>query len=346
VINAYAAASNGKLTPVSGSPFKDDVTNMAVNGKYLLGSTRSGLYVAAFQMQSNGALQWTYSTGLKQYNSSGCLYPNPLVLDHTGTNLYVSITTGSDCDSTAYQSFIVDKSNGRLQFLGTSGSTFLYSDPFSFDNRNKFAYGSACINYQGNYLDTFTALERDSYGFVTTTGIPQPSPNENGLFYCATGAAADPFGHVALGLQGIQQGDTPVGLPRIASYTESSSGSLSTNTPITKMPVTQVGDGTSITLSMSPSGALLAVTGDGGLEIFHFNGPLPATQFTGLLTKDGISQAFWDNANHLYAISNSAQKLYVYTATPTGVSQAAGSPYTIAKPANIIVQPKTSAPTH
>ena len=37
-VNAYVAAANGKLTPVSGSPFADNLTSMVVNGKYLLGS--------------------------------------------------------------------------------------------------------------------------------------------------------------------------------------------------------------------------------------------------------------------------------------------------------------------
>jgi hypothetical protein len=49
---------------------------------------------------------------------------------------------------------------------------------------------------------------------------------------------------------------------------------------------------------------------------------------------------FWDNANHLYAISSTAGKLYVFTITPTSATQAAGSPYTISHPQNIIVQPK------
>src|ERR1700729_283375 len=47
-VNAYAAAANGKLTPISGSPFADNLTSMVVNGKYLLGSNKAGVYVAAF----------------------------------------------------------------------------------------------------------------------------------------------------------------------------------------------------------------------------------------------------------------------------------------------------------
>ena len=92
---------------------------------------------------------------------------------------------------------------------------------------------------------------------------------------------------------------------------------------------------------MSPSGKLLAVGGSAGLQVFHFNAAAPITHDTGLLTAKPIDQFFWDNANHLYAISRAAGKLYVFTVTPTGATQAAGSPYSIAHPQNIIVQPKT-----
>jgi len=48
---------------------------------------------------------------------------------------------------------------------------------------------------------------------------------------------------------------------------------------------------------------------------------------------------FWDNNNHLYAISQSSGKLFVYTITPTGHREAPGSPYTISSPDALIVQP-------
>jgi outer membrane protein assembly factor BamB len=104
------------------------------------------------------------------------------------------------------------------------------------------------------------------------------------------------------------------------------------------MPKTQV---TAITdFWMSPSGKLLAVAGTTGLQVFHFNGANPITTYTGLLTKNEIDQVFWDNNNHLYAVSRPTGKLYVFTVTPTSHSQAPGSPYTITNPQNLIVLPK------
>jgi hypothetical protein len=92
-------------------------------------------------------------------------------------------------------------------------------------------------------------------------------------------------------------------------------------------------------MKMSPSGQLLAVAGHEGLQVFHFNGSRPVTHYTGLLTKESIGQMFWDNNNHLYAISNTAGKLLVFTITPTTHQQAQGSPYTVPGAQDIIVQP-------
>jgi hypothetical protein len=92
---------------------------------------------------------------------------------------------------------------------------------------------------------------------------------------------------------------------------------------------------------MAPSGKLLVVGGTGGLQVFHFNGSNPITHDTGLLTKTPVDQSFWDNRNHLYAISQSAGKLFVFTVTSTSATQAPGSPYTISHPQNIVVQPRT-----
>jgi hypothetical protein len=93
-------------------------------------------------------------------------------------------------------------------------------------------------------------------------------------------------------------------------------------------------------MSMAPSGKLLAVGGTGGMQVFHFNGARPVTHYTKLLTKNEIDQMFWDNANHLYAISTKASKLYVFTITPTSWIQAPGSPHKIASPQSIAVLPK------
>ena len=95
------AAADGRLTPVAGTPFRADVDDMVVNGKFLFGSTQSGIYIAAFRMGANGALHWTTSTNIARFQSERLLWSESLVLDHTGANLYLEIGLGSLCQANA-----------------------------------------------------------------------------------------------------------------------------------------------------------------------------------------------------------------------------------------------------
>ena len=90
-------------------------------------------------------------------------------------------------------------------------------------------------------------------------------------------------------------------------------------------------------MQISPSRQLLAITDfnfvASSLQVFHFNGADPITPYSGMImTDDPINQILWDNNDHLYALSNNGDKLYVYTVTPTAIAEAPGSPYTIASP--------------
>jgi hypothetical protein len=181
-------------------------------------------------------------------------------------------------------------------------------------------------------------FKRSSNGLLTEIDINANPPNApEGDFYCPSQVAADSTDHLAIAMQAINQDFNPDKPPQLATYTADAKGNLSTRSTPENMPETSVVS--VIDLMMSPSGKLLAVAGTGGLEIFHFNGSDPITPYTGLLTKDEIDQFFWDNHDHLYAISQAAGKLFVFTITPTSHSQAPDSPYSAGKPQNIIVQP-------
>jgi hypothetical protein len=162
---------------------------------------------------------------------------------------------------------------------------------------------------------------------------------------------ADPANHLAvfqMQEQGLPYG--PFTYPQLASYTFDSSGNLTTTSTYRNMPAPQVYPAV---MNMSPSGKLLAVAsptsysgckcgsaswGTAGLQVFHFNGAKPITRYTTTLTKAPIDSVRWDHANHLYALSYSTNKLYVYTITPTSVTQAPGSPYTINRPTALVVR--------
>ena len=334
-VEAFAASTTGKLTPVPGSPFQENVTSMAVNGKYLFAANSNGFDIDSYLMEPDGALR--YVTSFNAANSEDCNVLGPLFLDHTGATLYDMEFKGSGCSNNTYESFTLNKANAHLEKLGNSDpNRWLYLSA-SFIGNNQYAYSAACSEnmYWGIY-----GFKRESNGMLTQADISATPPRApKGYFYCPSQAAADPSNHVAIAMQPVnQQTFSPDKPPRLATFTAAADGNLSTTSTAGNMPETSVGSVTD--LNMAPSGKLLAVAGTGGLQIFHFNGASPITAYTGLLTKDEIDQFFWDNQNDLYAISRTAGKLFVFTITPSGYHQAPGSPYSIDRPQNIIVQPK------
>jgi hypothetical protein len=337
-IDAFAAASNGKLTPVPGSPFQGDVASMAVNGKYLFGTGLNDIDIYSFSIASDGALHQVAVTNAQKYNGYECGAPGPLFLDHTGATLYDLDFDGNICANNAYQSFRINQPKGELNYLGSDGSDPWFNVPLSFSGNNIYAYGAVCLDDMYWQIYNF---QRHSDGMLIQANIsaPMPTPKE-GDFYCPFLTAADPTNHVAISLQAVD-GETfnPDGPPQLATYTAEDSGNLKTMSTRENMPETAVKNVTDV--AVSPSGKLLAVGGTAGLQIFHFNGSDPITPYTGRLTKDEVDQFFWDNDNHLYAISRSAGKLFVFTITPTSFSQAPGSPKTITNLQDIIVLPKT-----
>lgn len=344
---AYSSSAAGKLTAIPGSPFSASVVSMAVTGSYLFGINTNGTDVDSFSIASNGSLKQVASIDAESYAGGGCNGLGPLILDRTGATLYVAATVGGDCDQSEYESFSINKKNGELTFLGSTSQTDFFNSPLTFLANNKFAYGTDCINFEGGYLDTFAGLKRESNGMLNYVNVSLPTPTaKDGNVYCRDLTAADPDGHVAVSMLAISGGSTVVGAPQLATYTANSSGDLTTKSTAANMPTTKVM--TISTLAMSPSGKLLAVGGMEGLEIFHVNGSSPLTHYTGLLSSRSFTATtpspglmFWDNSNHLYAISpGSDQKLRIFLVTPTEASLVAGTPISVPGVQNISVLPK------
>lgn len=333
-IDAFAAASNGKLTPVSGSPFSANVQGMAVNGKYLFGT--DGIYIYSFSIASDGGLKQVASINAQKFNGSNCGGPVALFLDHTGTTLYDEDFYGNLCANNTYQAFAIDRSTGVLSYLGASDPSVIFNVPLSFIGNNVYAYGSSSREFSSSIF----GFRRSRGGTLTDMNLNPPLPRaKHGDFYVTYGAAADPTNHVAISVApytGSWQQDGPL---QLATYTADNSGNLTTRSTFSNMPAAAIQYVTNI--QMSPSGKLLAVGGTAGLQIFHFNGGDPITHYTARLTIDEVDQLFWDDNDHLYALSLTAGKLFVFTITPTKVSQAPGSPYSITSPRDIIVLPKT-----
>jgi 6-phosphogluconolactonase (cycloisomerase 2 family) len=336
VIVGYSASSKGALTPIPGSPFQENVNSMAVNGKYLMAvDSSSPPNIDTLKIGSNGSLTYITSTPCVQ-PGNGCIGARNLYFDHTGSDLYVMENQGDENSNTA--SYSVNESSGVLNYLGNTITGVFPGDYTStfFMGNNVYAYSadqSACM-YPGIY-----GYQRESSGLLNSisTQYNQPTPPPGVRAYYPDLLVADPTNNLAVLEQPANPPGCAPGPVQIAVYTADANGNLNTNSTYNDMPATKIQN--PYDMKMSPSGKLLAVAGQEGLQVFHFNGSNPVTHYTGLLTKEPVTQMFWDNNNHLYAISNTAGELLVFTITPTTHRKAPGSPYVIPGAQDIIVQP-------
>ena len=275
---------------------------MAVNGKYLFGAGAGFVNIFSYSIAANGALKQVSSINAQKFtfNNCGAVFP-PLFLDHTGSDLYAFPVSLNDCANNAYQFFRVNKTTGQLTYFGvTSASSPRFGTGLTITANNKFAYGASFYHFD----PVIFAFQRASNGDLTFLNFNSPIPAaKSGSIYLSYLAAADTTNHVAISLQPFAFDTIGVSSrTQLATYTVQSSGLLATSSTRTNMPAVAVGNVSY--LKMAPSGKLLAVAGSAGIQVFHFNGASPITKFTGQLTKTSIDQCFWDNANHLYAISD------------------------------------------
>jgi hypothetical protein len=358
-ILAFSAAANGKLTTVPGSPFNFNLTGMGANGHYFFGYEGGGPTIASLSMAPNGALHKVATTNPDDFDSGGCppTFGAGFRIDHSGQDLYNAAIDDDEFCSTSFQSFRIDEANGKLTFLGDTSGYFDGGPGLNILGNNEYAYTPECTDFDApspvrdpddNFHAAIVIYQRSSDGELidssATYSFPaapndssdptQPSPG----FYCPFTAATDPTNHIAVVLQAVDQNLAEYYGPAvIATYTADPNGNLTTTSTYQNMAVSEPGRGA---MRMSPSGKLLAVGGS-GLEIFHFNGGNPITKYKLLLSGDGVDQVLWDNDNHIYALGSDSNggELWVYTVTPTSVTEAPGSPYPIANAGGLFVQP-------
>lgn len=337
-ISAYSSDLLGRLTPVEGSPYFFDDQSMSVNGRQLVAINRTQPNLDTYSIAPDGGLALLTSTDWAQNNPSNCGAPAWLFPDRTGANVYAMEFDG-DCANNTYQSFAV-QTGGGLRYLGVAnGGAGAFSGvylPASFLGNNQFAYeatNNSCLYY------SVWSFARASSGLLSESNATAtlPAPPDGFRIYMPTQLATDPANHVAIALWAANPPGCSATTPQqIGSFTADASGNLTTTNTSATMPSTVI---SSISdMKISPAGNLLAVAGANGLQIFHFNGADPPTAYTAALTTDPINQMFWDRFNHLYAISQSAGKLHVFTVTALAAQEAPGSPYSINAPLYLAVQ--------
>jgi len=338
-VSGLTVHENGALSPIEGSPFSEDIGAMAVNGKYLFGATTDNLYLNSYTIEPNGALRFSIANDLTKITgdtSDGI--EEYMVLDHSGANLYNFRYEGSQ----AFYSFAINKTTGALTL--TRGKQLGFDSDLSgwitFGANNKYVYSTV----NGEYEQSLYDFERATDGALLPgtagpeNGFPIPAPR-TGEHFIPMAVAADPSNHVAVSMQREEWNGSPgdtIGEQQLATYTADAKGNLTTTSGWKNMPTVNVGDLT--WMRMSPSGKLLAVSGSRGLQIFHFNGREPITSYATLVPNVSFGDVRWDDNNHLFAAGSNG-KLYVFTITPTGITQAPGSPIAIPGAQSLTVQP-------
>jgi hypothetical protein len=330
-IDAFAAASDGKLTPVTGSPFPyKNLLSMSVSRKFLFGF--DGTNVFSFSIASDGALKQVAEAEVIHVfaNCPGyAIYG--IQIDASGSTLYVPNPVCPGAGQTV-ESYRIE-SNGELQFLGASNATGLQARVTPLGN-NKYAYSATCQPPQGSEdWEPLTATyTRESNGFLASNNASFPLPPSYDPatdHVCPSAIAADPTNHLALAESAYdpktKSGEGPTFL---ASYSADAHGNLTTHSTLENMAQSQVGAGV---MSISPTGTLLAVGGQDfgdGFQIFHFNGEDPITNFSGVLqpVSDYVFTQFgWDKHDHLYALAYTVG-LFVYEVTDSKIKELAEYP--------------------
>jgi hypothetical protein len=335
-VEVFQASSEGRLTAIPGSPFADDVCCTAVNGQYFFGADWGGYgsNIPSYTVESNGALTYSASSDALA-DDDGCGFTGPIFSDHSGSTIYMYDGDEGICSASRIRAFGVNKDNGKLTLLGDVSNVYL-PPALAFSGNNQFAYG------QGGVVAAVQGFKRNGNGSLTSLNIhpPLPTPPLGGYFYTEAGpVAADPANHLAVPVLLHRSDGSAAGYyPQLATYTIDSDGNLTTASTSDNMTYAYNAGGAVIAMAMSPSGKLLAVAGDEGLQVKGFNGANPITPYTAALTWDEVDQVAWDNDNHLYAISMSQNKLWVFTVTTKSYSEAPGSPYTIDHLVGLTVQ--------
>jgi hypothetical protein len=254
----YAAAANGQLTPVAGSPFKVTGQMEDISGKLLfsVGNT----YLHTYPIESNGAIGRQISQiNTASYGGSECggTAGQGSVLDHSGKYLYVQLNESGGC--AAWQSYRVEP-DGFLQFIGDveyyvadldEDGYALSSAPPTISSNDKFGYGAFNWGYGSLWNNSWSAFQIATGGLLeANSSFNSTGPNGNGKYiYTPLLAAADNADHLAV-IENVQDINGLLGY-QVASFTiNPTNGQVSSTNDFHNMPFlnTPVAEDTPITL--------------------------------------------------------------------------------------------------
>jgi hypothetical protein len=319
-INAYTAASDGKVTLIKGSPFPVAGTIVGTNGKFFL--TQGDGYLFSYAVKASGAIgSFVSDINTQLYTGAACGTQSVNAItaqyDHTGKFVYVNLADSYVCS--AIQTYEVS-SSGQLTFKGATITDTLSVALPAVTGNNKFGEAAGTSQFTAFSRESATGVLNLISAFETD---PTPNPGCSCAVYQVSAAASpDPTDHLAVVLY---TGYEPI--LQLASYTVDSQGdTVSTNT-WADMPSLANDISGFYPLKLDPTGKYLAVATGTGVQFFHFNGAAPITPFTGIIGDSGyVFWTAWDNSGHLYAVNAASGRLHVYTVTSKGVTESKDSP--------------------
>jgi hypothetical protein len=347
---AFHANAAGQLTRIPGSQFADTGQMAAIRGSYFIAI--GGNVIHDYALTSTGGIGGEVAEiNTQNYGGAQCgtMQGEGSILDHTGQYFSVQLYGATNSDGSfvcsAWQTYKI-ASNGQFTFLGDAVNT----TQFTFENsalpieletvssNDAFDYGIAFKPGIGE--TSFSAFQRGMAGdLIPNGGFTHTDPAGTPSQTQPQAVAADPANHLAVFLGS-----------KLASYSINNvTGAIQSANNWADLPTVSTGPNPA---AMSPSGNLMAIGGEYGFQIFHFNGAAAPTAYGGVLQPDVfIDQLAWDNSNHLYILSDTPNsldsnppELYVYTVTTKTITEVPGSPYAVPDAygtVGLIVVPKT-----
>ena len=330
-IHAYGVNANGSLTAVSGSPFAFSTAQndrIATNGSNLYAIDSSFANIDIFSInRSTGSLLMAGTASALTGDPSQSDQAAGLALDHTGSSLYVSVGL-SDQDS-GINAFAVGSASTaqQIKFLSTGAFT---EPPVLFSPNNQFAYSDLCTARVAGVF----GYARASDGTLTSINLANPPgpTGPSGVGFCPGPLAISAKGYMAIvWIPFAFASSVPSNQPFVVTYTINSDGTLTavSNSQVAPASTSSIGNSASfnaIAVGFDPSGSVLAVAGNGGIQTYSLNGSGMLTP-VGAPLNAGVSfqNVAWDNSSHVFATSSS--QLYVYSSTSGMLTPATGSPY-------------------
>lgn len=364
-VYGFAASSNGKLTAIPSAPWKPAGVMIGSNGYRFLSLGEDLLH--SYGILPSGAINMAvYADGQWQYDGLYSDYPGAecgsgqngvknAVLDHSGEYVYIVNAAGGDGTCAAYQSWQIVNTvvnNGLPESVGYTQITTTPEIPNespgetadipSILGNESFAYADLIrpdVGVVNGHASSLIGFRRESTGTLDGMQFHETDPTFASGAFVPYRPDASPTGSYLV----LQLYANGVGPGQLASYTVDSEGNVFSTNTAENMPVSPFFiTGT----SFSPSGDLFVSWADNGnfasmgngVEIYNFNGAAPLTPNRALLSGTPIDQVAWDKSNHLYAISQSTNMLYVFTVTPTSVTE--DTAWTIGAPFKMVVVSK------